>query len=367
MKQIFPYTVLLASFALAGTAAYYSVFGLSKLFSAQAVAVIIMASILEASKLITASYLHRYWKSISGLMRVYMTSALLILMLITSIGIYGFLVSAYQETAYKLQNVEQEIAVLDLKRTRFQEQLTAVQSEQESLNKNITDLTSGLSNNIIQYRDRQGNLITTTSSATRTALELQLNRSVSRRDLLSDKEIALTDSVSLIETEILNLQTGSDVAAEIGPLKYVASITGQEVDRVVNWFILMFIFVFDPLAVILLISANKALGKGELVESKAKRVKAPTPPPAPNANLNMEMTTHNQETASDDVSDIDQQNYEDAAVAEEVIDPDDVRAVYREFMKDDSSPQQQEPLTPKQINSAETGLHTLWRTAARKK
>jgi len=180
MKRIFPYTVLLASLALAGTAAYYSVFGLSKLFSAQATAVIIMASILEASKLITASYLHRYWKSITVLMRVYLTSALLVLMVITSIGIYGFLVSAYQETAYKLQNVEQEVNVLDLKRTRFQEQLTAVQTERESLNQNITELTSGLANNVIQYRDREGNLITTTSSATRKALQAQLDQTVER-------------------------------------------------------------------------------------------------------------------------------------------------------------------------------------------
>ena len=350
MKRIFPYTVLLASLALAGTAAYYSVFGLSKLFSAQATAVIIMASILEASKLITASYLHRYWKSITVLMRVYLTSALLVLMVITSIGIYGFLVSAYQETAYKLQNVEQEVNVLDLKRTRFQEQLTAVQTERESLNQNITELTSGLANNVIQYRDREGNLITTTSSATRKALQAQLDQTVERRDLLSDRELSLTDSVTVIDTKILTLQTESDVAAEIGPLKYVASITSQETDQVVNWFILLFIFVFDPLAVILLISANKALGKGDQTESKAKRVKAPTPDPEPNADL----TEDPLPVIVDAQTELEaQQNRQIKETADDIdskqTDPDDVRSVYKEFMNDTPSQKSDTKEKPKRI------------------
>ena len=106
MKKLFPYVVLLAAFALAGSAAYYSVFGLSKLFSSQASAIIILAGTLEASKLITASYLHRYWTKISTAIKTYMMTAVFVLMCITSLGIYGFLVSAYQDTAYKMQNLE---------------------------------------------------------------------------------------------------------------------------------------------------------------------------------------------------------------------------------------------------------------------
>ena len=83
---------------------------------------------------------------------------------------------------------------------------------------------------------------------------------------------------------ILDLQTNSDITAEIGPLRYIASISGKSVDQVVNWFILLFIVVFDPLAIILLISANKLLGKGDDEESKAERVKAPTPSPDPISN-----------------------------------------------------------------------------------
>jgi len=256
MNRFFPYLILCVALILASIAAYYSVFGLSKLFSSQATAVIIMATALETAKLITASYLHRFWKHINWLSKTYLISALIILMGITSLGIYGFLVSAYQETAYNVREVDQKIALHQNKKTRFESQLKTISSEKQSLNKNITELTTGLSNNKIQRKDRNGTIITTTSGSTRRALEKQLDNSINRRDTLSVKQYALTDSVSKIDLKILDLQTNSEAAAEIGPLKYVAKITGKDIDKIVNWFILLFIIVFDPLAVILLISAQ---------------------------------------------------------------------------------------------------------------
>jgi len=215
-----------------------------------------MASALETAKLITASYLHRFWENVKWLSKAYLISALVILMGITSLGIYGFLVSAYQETAYNVQEVDQKIALHQNKKNRFESQLKTISAETQSLNKNIAELTTGLSNNKIQRRDRNGNIINTTSGSTRRALEKQLDNSINRRDTIAVKEYALTDSVNKIDLKILDLQTNSEAAAEIGPLKYVAKITGKDIDKIVNWFILLFIIVFDPLAVILLISAQ---------------------------------------------------------------------------------------------------------------
>jgi hypothetical protein len=288
MKRFFPYVVFSASIGLAGTAAYYSVFGLSKLFSAQATAVIIMASILEVSKLITASYLHRQWKSISVLLKSYLVTAVFILMCITSLGIYGFLVSAYQETAYELKTQDSKLAVLELKKNRYETAAIDVRNEKESLNKNITELTTGLSNNVIQYTNADGEVITTTSSATRRALQEQLSQTKSRRDTLYAREIAYSDSVGNIDQQMLKLQTESKVSAEVGPIKYVAQRVNQTVDSVVNWFILLFIFVFDPLAVMLLVASNRLFERKDSLsevipevveeESKAESVKATTPP-----------------------------------------------------------------------------------------
>lgn len=273
MKRVFPYIVLLSSISLAATAGYYSIFGLSKLFSAQSTAVIIMASILEGSKLITASYLHRYWKKISTLIKVYLTTALVTLMLITSLGIYGFLVAAYQETAYQLETTEQEVAVLDMKRDRVYTQINTIQAEQKTLNANISELTNGISNNVIQYTNDAGQVITTTSRSTREVLKEQLAESKARRDTLSKVESKLNDSIANIDMLILELQTNSELSAEIGPLKYVAKITDRDTDTVINWFILLLIFVFDPLAVMLLIGANKALENNNTIDKEEPVIK----------------------------------------------------------------------------------------------
>jgi hypothetical protein len=265
MKRIFPYVVLLASFVLAGSAAYYSVFGLSKLFSSQSTAVIVLAGSLEASKLITASYLHRYWKQIATLIKVYMMIAVFILMCITSLGIYGFLVSAYQDTAYKFQNQETVISNLESKKTRYDEQLQLIVTEKQTVTNNITELTSALSNNVIQYTDRNGNQVRKTSNANRKAYETQLSNANVRLDALTEKQTAISDSITKIDFEILDKRTNSEVSAEIGPLQYIAELSGSSMDSVVNWLIILLIAVFDPLAIILLISANRAF---ELKERK---------------------------------------------------------------------------------------------------
>tara|TARA_R110002126_G_scaffold250224_1_gene393141 strand:- start:431 stop:1435 length:1005 start_codon:yes stop_codon:yes gene_type:complete len=289
-SKLIPYLVLTVAMSLAGTAAYYSVFGISKLFSAQATAVIVMASILEIAKLTTASYLERFWNTIHWLRKTYLISALIVLMMITSLGIYGFLVSAYQETAYKVELVDKQVNAQTSKLVGYQQQLSNLEKQQQSYdsniaisNDNILKLSEGFSNNVVQYTDANGNVITTQSSSTRRALQEQMRQQTSYRDGLVDKREALTpkynainDTIMNIEMQILQLGTDNDVAAEIGPLKYVAGVVGSETDVVINWFILLFIFVFDPLAILLLISANAELGRiGN--EHKTKPL-PPTPP-----------------------------------------------------------------------------------------
>ena len=298
MKRFFPILILIAALSLATVAAYYSVFGISKLFSSQASAVILMAAILEVSKLITASYLERFWQTIHWLRKTYLITALVALMAITSLGIYGFLVSAYQETAYKMQAVDKQVEVQSKKRDRYKQQVLDISKEQQNINTQIIQLSENLGNNVIQYTNSEGQIITTQSSSTRRIIQQQLDSQTTRRDSIAIKQDALNDSITKFDLNILDLETNSEVAAEIGPLKYVANITGKDTDQVVNWFILIFIFVFDPLAVMLLISANKILYenskkniygekkikvlKEEKVEvkqeeSKAERVKAPIP------------------------------------------------------------------------------------------
>lgn len=255
--------MVVSTLTLSISAAYYSVFGLSSLFAGAKTEVMIMASALEFSKLIVASYLHNNWKTIGTLLKTYLTIGVVILMLITSAGIYGFLTSAYQTTSDQLTIIDKQTEVVELKKDRFQEQLGTYKLEKEQLTQSISELSKGLSNNVITYTDENGNQVTTTSSATRRVLERQLDDSKAQRDLLSIKVEALTDSITKLDLQILDMESNNEVAAEIGPLRYLSKITGKSMDTIVNWFTLLIVFVFDPLAIAMVIAINKYIGKSE--------------------------------------------------------------------------------------------------------
>lgn len=264
----------LAALFVAFNAAYFSVTGLSKLFAGASFAVILMAGSLEAAKLIAASFLHNYWDKLKWTLKLYLTTAITVLIIITSAGIYGFLTSAYQTTADQLTIIDKQVDVLEVKKERYQNQLDGYQSEREGLTQSIAELTKGLSNNVIQYKDREtGEIITTTSTSTRRVLEGQLNDMKAQRDMVSQKIEVMADSVTSLDIQIVELESNNDIAAEIGPLKYMAEITGKEMSTIVNWFALLIVFVFDPLAVTLVISFNRAveIDKGEKDKQKIKK------------------------------------------------------------------------------------------------
>ena len=260
----------LSALSIAGAAAFFSVTGLSKLFAGAALAVTIMAGTLEFGKLITASFLHEHWGKINTLLKTYLTIGVVVLVLITSMGIYGFLTAAYQKTADELTKIDRQVEVVELKKSRYQEQLDSFIEERNNLSVSITELTKGLSNNVIQYTDTTGRLITTTSSATRRVLNDQLDDSKEQRDRISLRIEALTDSVTKLEISILDIEGSSELAAEVGPLKYMSEISGLPMSKVVNIFALMIVFVFDPLAISLVLAFNTSLkiDRGETDKKK---------------------------------------------------------------------------------------------------
>jgi len=173
-------------------------------------------------------------------------------------GIYGFLSAAYQETANKAGNMDAQVSLVEVKRDNIKEQLTVYTLEKENITKAIADLRAGLANNIIQYKDKDGNMVTSTSSATRNALEKQLDQAVSRQTDVNLKVDELNTQLFEYETQIVEIKTGSDLAGELGPLKYLSGLTGIAMDKIINILLLVIIFVFDPLAISLVIAANFA-------------------------------------------------------------------------------------------------------------
>ena len=242
----FPYIIALSALFVSSSAIFYSIYGLSKLFAGASTAVIVMASSLEIAKIVAASLLYQYWNEINKLLRAYLTIACVVLVLITSGGIYGFLSGAYQSTATKSEMLDKHVLMLRTKQSRFQEQL-------DSENEAVKFYTKALSNpTMIQYIDRETEqLVTTTSARQRKLMTNQLNE-------VKSKAYALNDSISKYDIMILDKEVSNESARELGPLKYVAKSLGVEMDKVVNYFLLLIVFVFDPLAICLVIAANFA-------------------------------------------------------------------------------------------------------------
>ena len=248
-EKLFPFIIAFSALSVSASAAFYSVFGLSHLFAGASTEVIIMAGALEFAKLVVASLLYQYWNVINKWLRAYLISAVFILMVITSGGIYGFLSGAFQETNTESQFLDKQVQIIDAKRTRFIE-------NRDDLKLTVKDLTTSLANpTMIQYVDSaSGQLVTTTSSRTRKMLQNQLTEAKTNLN-------AVTDSIAVYDVKILEQQIGNESARELGPLKYMAELIGKPMEQIVNWFMLLIIFVFDPLAIAMVVAANMAFSQ----------------------------------------------------------------------------------------------------------
>jgi len=260
-ERIFPFIIAFSALSVSASAAFYSVTGLSKLFAGASFAVIIMAASLEIAKLVIASLLYQYWDKLATTLKVYLTIAAGVLILITSAGIYGFLSSAYQETANKSSIVDSKVKLLETKKTSFEKIKKQYEIEKQSITENITTLRNALGSNNQSYIDANGNTISYSSSANRKAFEKQLEVAIQKDEQLTSKVQIYNDSLISLETQIVQTQSNTELAAELGPLKYLSNLTGTPMDNIINYLLLIIIFVFDPLAIALVIAANFAFAQ----------------------------------------------------------------------------------------------------------
>ena len=230
----------MAAIAVAGTGAYFSVTGLGVLFSGASTAVIVMASALEFAKLVSASYLEQKWNETTLFLKVYLTSAVFILMLITSAGIFGYLSNAFQQQNIKLQQIDREILVFQTKIDQNITQIEQLSTQISESNKNQTTiLGKGKVNN-------------------------RLLRSIDNRDRqigkINDKIAKLQEDNANNNEEINKIRLNNlDLEKEVGGFKFVAQAFDVELDKVVKWFMFLIVFVFDPLAIALVLALNKLL------------------------------------------------------------------------------------------------------------
>ena len=258
-KGMFPFLIAFSALSVSASAAFYSVYGLSKLFAGAQFQVIIMAGSLEFAKLVTASLLYQYWDTINKTLRTYLSIANIVLVLITSMGIYGFLSAAYQDTYSKLSIAENEVAFLENKKLFYEEDVARFDKELAQISNNISILSNAKASSI-QVRDTSSS---TGFRQTISTAELRLSQKrieveeENRKDVYEKRTIA-ADSLQKYQLNILELQSNNEVAAELGPLQYLSGLTGIPMDKIINVLLLIIIFVFDPLAISLVVAANFA-------------------------------------------------------------------------------------------------------------
>ena len=253
-ERIFPFIIAISALSVSASAAVYSVTGLSMLFAGASTAVIIMAASLEVAKLVIASLLYQYWDKLNKILRTYLTIAATVLILITSAGIYGYLSSAYQKTADQTSIIDSKIASLETKKKLYENTRSGILQEKQSLSELKGSLSKGTTT---QFTDRKGNLVVRSNNASIKQIE---NASKSDEKLSTKLDI-VNDSIFALETKMLEIKTTAVGESELGPLKYLSQLTGVTMDRIINWYILVIIFVFDPLAIALVVAANFAFAQ----------------------------------------------------------------------------------------------------------
>jgi len=263
IKQgMFPFLIAFAALSISISAAFYSVSGLSKLFAGAEFAVILMAGSLEFAKLVTASLLYQYWDTINKTLRTYLSIATVILVLITSMGIYGFLSAAYQETYSKLSAVENQKGFIQQKIDFYQNDITRYDAEIERISSNISTLSNAKASTI-QVRDTSvsGGVRQTISTTELRMAQSRINIEEENRKSTQSKRIIASDSLQKFQLQVLELDSNTEVAGELGPLQYLSSLTGYPMGKIINVLLLIIIFVFDPLAISLVVAANFAFDK----------------------------------------------------------------------------------------------------------
>jgi len=246
----------IAAFLIAGSAGFFSVFGLSKLFSGAALSVVIMAGSLEFGKLVTAAFLYRYWDKVSILQKFYLTIATIVLILITSAGIYGYLSNAYQGATVGFEKQSTKLLALE-------ERLDNLAEDKKFLKEDLEFQLSELPDN---YR------------TAKRKLREDYNPRIQK---VNGEVLDLKSQISDLELQLI------DTGVDVGPAIYLAKVFKSDVDTVVSFFMLVLIFVFDPLAVMLVIAFNQAL----ILKEEESPVGSGTSPVGSGTSSNSNITT----------------------------------------------------------------------------
>lgn len=244
--MIFTILLALTGLTLSTVAIYYSVLGLTAIFAAAYWPVVVMGTTLEVSKLVAASWLKAYWSQIPRLMKIYMMSAVAVLMLITSMGIFGYLSSAHSSQNALSEGVIEKLSVID-------EKIAIEKTNIEEARKSLLQLDSQVNARLDRSTDDKG-----AERAVQIRRQQQSERSRLQKDISTSQSAinALNLERAPISSQVRKIE------AEVGPIKYIAkfvygdSANANLLEKSVTWVIIIIVAVFDPLAIVLLLASQ---------------------------------------------------------------------------------------------------------------
>jgi hypothetical protein len=259
--------MLVVALCLSAVAAFYSIVGLAAIFAAAVIPIVVMGSILEVAKLVVTLWLHEYWRQVKLTMKVYLVPAVGILMLITSMGIFGFLSKAHLDQAVPTGDVQAQVSLLD-------EKIRTQRDNIDAARKALAQMDAAVDQTMARSSDEKG---------ADKAAALRRSQARERGNLQSDIARAQTEIAKLNEQRAPVASQLRKVEAEVGPIKYIAAlIYGDNPDanlleKAVRWVIIILVTVFDPLAIFMLLAFTESL-KWERDRRRGLPVPDPEPP-----------------------------------------------------------------------------------------
>ena len=286
IKNMFKYLLGLSALLLAGCGAFFSVKGIGLLFSGSFIASIIMASSLEFGKIMATSFLYRYWKKINNIIRSYLLAAIIVLMAITSLGIFGFLSQAFYSTKSNIDGIESQVVLLENKKQSLNSQIASnnerIKTLTETRKNQESNMTKALDQSTITTVTKSGGLFSKDTqekvidkksvelkSKTLDTMQTSISSLESNIEKINNINNTLLAEINTVDSSIISLRQ-QITKSDIGTYKFIAEAFNAKIETVVKWFILIIVCVFDPLAVSLLLAYNITSNKKEDIEIKPK-------------------------------------------------------------------------------------------------
>ena len=254
MKNSNQILIVIAAVLIAGCAAFFSITGLGLLF--RSVSVMVMAGSLEYGKIVTAAYVKNNWNQLSKALRIYLSSAVIILMIITSMGIFGFLSDAFQSQSLRLEMVDRQVQLIN---NKINSNTTEIARYNDNI-KNYSSIRNSQESNFSKLVDR--NAQTGRVNSMIKNADNQITQASKRIDSLQNVNILLYQNIDSVKN------TNMDMEREVGGFRFIAESFNVPLKKAVKWFILMIVFVFDPLAIALVIALNSITKKEPELEEQ---------------------------------------------------------------------------------------------------